>query len=1316
VKQSSDIWAGRVIFTNYLTALLMTFISTSAYAGTFSTDFNSGLPPKAQVFGKASVIDTEGLLNTGALELTSAHPAEKGSFVIDDLDDGKKVVSFNMRFRMNMGNAEGALMNDGVSINFTPDVPPDLGDDGATNGLSICFSPYLSSKGIVIPSIRIKHNGSNVVSSYFALRTETNYSEVQIQLDSKGALTVMFNGATAYDHSILFPYEPFAGRFSIGAQTGTSSDAHLIDDLWIKTETRRISAVQGSSFIKPRSKKISNASLLPEYSVRAWHVEEGLPQNMVQALVQTKDGYLWAGTRKGLARFDGLKFTVFNTRNTPGLRDSSVNALCEGKDGSLWIGTEGGLAHLRNRTFTTYLNGLPSEKVKAVEQASDGSILVGTTKGAVRFTDGKFENILPDLKGDAVRSIKEDSHGNIWMGMGVEIQKRGKDGKVSVYPTMNGLNINMVRSIFEDSKGVVWFGTTLGLHTFKDDKWSRYTLKNGLGHPVVSALCEDRSGSLWVGNYGGLSRMVDGKLGIELNGNGEPFDVVNAIVEDTEGDIWIAAKDGLYQLRSRRVEVYTRQQGLSYHNVTSVLEDKSGTVWMATWGGGLNRLKDGKFTAFNAKNSMASDLLLSLCEDRHGSLWIGTDYGAGIYHMTNGMFKYHGQEKGITNADVRVIYQDSSTNLWLGTASCLQLYNQDKMAIFTRKDGLAGENVRAILEDQTKNLWIGTIGGLSCLKEGKFKNFTVAQGLSDNGVLSLCEDDDKNLWIGTEAGNLNRLKDGKITTYRKENGLLNEEAFEILDDGLGSLWIASLNGISTVTKKSIADFDRGLTKTLACTLYGKDDGLVSIQCNGVSKPAAWKSKDGRLWFATTKGVAVIDPSSNLKRNDILPTVVVEALIVDKQSIPQAQLANLPLELTPGRRELEFHYSALSLQLSEKNRFKYQLQGVDADWVDAGTRRVAYYNNISPGTYTFKVIACNNDGLWNETGASLSLHLKPHFYETRWFYALCIIASGVGVVGVYRLNVRRLRRHQKALEALVEDRTKHLKAEISARQRMQTQLIEVSRQAGMAEVASGVLHNVGNVLNSVNVSATLAMDRLRTSKHASLEKAFNMIEEHSSDLGTFLSSDPKGKQLPGYISKLSTHLTEENVATIKELTLLCKNVDHIKDIVSMQQKYAKTSGVIERLKISEIIEDAININASRLAHHRLQVRKDYVHDPVVTVDKHKVLQILVNLFQNAKEACDAGGKSDRLLTVRTLLKGSTVCIVVADNGIGISTENLTKIFSHGFTTRPDGHGFGLHNSALAAKELGGSLVAHSDGKNCGATFTLELPVEPLQEKV
>ena len=295
--------------------------------------------------------------------------------------------------------------------------------------------------------------------------------------------------------------------------------------------------------------------------------------------------------------------------------------------------------------------------------------------------------------------------------------------------------------------------------------------------------------------------------------------------------------------------------------------------------------------------------------------------------------------------------------------------------------------------------------------------------------------------------------------------------------------------------------------------------------------------------------------------------------------------------------------------------------------------------------------------------------------------------------------------------IVQDVTERKLADLEL-ERVHKQLLAASRQAGMAEIATNVLHNVGNVLNSVNVSATLVSDQIRRSRLTDVSRIAAMLREHATDLGEFLARDAKGRHVPPYLERLGEHLAREQSSYLGELATLRKNIDHIKEIVAMQQSFGKVSGVTEKIEVTDLVEDALRLNEAALERHRIQVRRDYQSRlPVITVERHKVLQILVNLIANAKNACDEPDLNDRRLTLAVRNGGSRISISIADNGVGIAHENLTRIFNLGFTTRKNGHGFGLHSGALAAKELGGQLLAHSDGPGQGAIFTLELPLSP-----
>jgi signal transduction histidine kinase len=339
--------------------------------------------------------------------------------------------------------------------------------------------------------------------------------------------------------------------------------------------------------------------------------------------------------------------------------------------------------------------------------------------------------------------------------------------------------------------------------------------------------------------------------------------------------------------------------------------------------------------------------------------------------------------------------------------------------------------VMAICEDWQGKVWVGTDGGLSRWEGKKFTNFSTHNGLSHNSVDAIYEDPDHALWLGTKGGGLNRLQEGKFTAYTTKQGLFSDEIYEIIEDDFGYFWMTCRNGVFRVRKQEFADLDSGRIRRLTCTAFGKADGLASVQCNGVAKPSGWKDKDGRLWFPTIRGVVSVE--CRIKTNERPPPIVIEEVIADKKPM-QTLLSKVPaarsgivgsaerktFEIPPGRGELEIHYTALSLQAPDKNRFKYKLEGTDSDWVEAGTRRMAYYNNVSPGTHTFRVLGCNNDGLWNDTGASMGFVFLPHFWQTWSFKVSLSLIGALVLMGLYRIRVSRLREIERLRVQIATD--------------------------------------------------------------------------------------------------------------------------------------------------------------------------------------------------------------------------------------------------------------------------------------------------------
>lgn len=770
-------------------------------------------------------------------------------------------------------------------------------------------------------------------------------------------------------------------------------------------------------------------------ALHSWQVDDGLPDNVVQAITQTADGFLWVGTHGGLARFDGNQFVCYDASNTPALRNSSITALCAGKDGALWIGTDGGgLARLYNGVFSifTATNGLAGNKILAIYESSDDSLWIGTTTGMSRYRYGRFRTYTTrdGLSSDIVRYIYEDQDKNLWIATGKGLNRLGRDGKMAAFIMPNGLPNNSVRVICQDRGGRIWVGSNNGLLWY-DWFWGidfyAYNTKYGLSDTFVSAICEDGDGNLWVGTYSGLNRFRDGRFYHQPDSDGQPFDQVNTLFADREGSLWVGSREGLTRLDSEKFFTYTKQQGLTYNNVMSVLDDSRGNVWIGTWGGGLDELQGENITACSpaSTNGLSQDLILSLCLGHDGSLWVGADYDGGLTRFKNGVATHYTWRDGLINAGIRVLYQDSHGCLWAGTDHGLSCFKDGEFIANEMTESMTNESVRDICEDGSGALWFATQNELARWQDGQLAIFTTTNGLPNGGLTALFADDDNNLWIGTAGSGLTRFRNGHFASYTSHQGLFSDDIFGILEDH-GWLWMSSSKGIFRVRKNDFDAFDNGKLENVVSLAYGKNDGMETPQCNGEGKPSIWKSHDGRIWFPTSKGLVVVDPKT-IKMDDEPPSVFIESVAADEKVIADGrmQLAGAtrvlgrrskPLRILPGRGELEFQYAAIGFSAPESSRFQYRLDGVDSNWIDAGIRRVAYYSHLPPGSYRFEVKACNKDGVWNEAGAGLDIIIAPHLWQRLWYRVLMAITiiGGATFLALYAAR-RRMQRKFILLE-------------------------------------------------------------------------------------------------------------------------------------------------------------------------------------------------------------------------------------------------------------------------------------------------------------
>ncbi len=775
---------------------------------------------------------------------------------------------------------------------------------------------------------------------------------------------------------------------------------------------------------------------ITQYSHDIWQYDQGLPQSAIQALVQTPEGYIWIGFEEGLARFDGVQFTLFHKGNTPEISYNNIFTLIVAGDSSLWLGTNGGgLIRLKAGKFTAYTTkeGLSNDIVRTIHEDRQGNLWIGTNSGLNCLKNGTFTvyTTKDGLPNDAVLSVYQDRQSNLWIGTNGGGLACMKDGQFTHYTSQADLASDVVTAIHEDNAGNLWIGTHGGLHRRSNDKFALYSTKEGLANNFVRAIYEDRAGSLWIGtNGGGLNRLYNGRFETFATKDGFSNDFVRAICEDKEGSLWIGTYGGgLNRLRDGKFTNYSTSHGLSNNMVWSIYEDKSSNLWFGT-DRGLNRLKDGEITVYSTREGIPAHVITALHEDRAGNLWVGTE-GGGLVRKRDAAFTIYTTQNGLSNNFVRFIHEDRNGDLWIGTDAGLNHFEDGRFKAYTKADGLSNNELTCVYEDRAGNIWIGTrTGGLNRFKGGKFAVYTSANGLASDLVRCLYEDDEGNLWIGTNGGGLSRYKDGKFFSFTTKEGLFDDVAFQILEDGRGNFWMNCNRGIFRVNKQDLEDLARGKIKAVTSVAYGKADGMKTNECNGgLGQPSTWKTRDGKLWFSTIAGAAMIDPN-HIKLNMLPPPVLVERIVVDNHPVQTERRPKLPA----GSKNLEFHYTGLSFLAPQKVQFKYKLEGYDEEWVEAGARRVAYYTNISPGDYTFRVIACNNDGVWNEIGAATAFYLNPFFYQTKLFYFLCLVAFVLTGVSAYRYRARQIRSREarealrqanEALETRVQERTTDL---------------------------------------------------------------------------------------------------------------------------------------------------------------------------------------------------------------------------------------------------------------------------------------------------
>ncbi|HEV2963865.1 MAG TPA: two-component regulator propeller domain-containing protein [Candidatus Angelobacter sp.] len=800
------------------------------------------------------------------------------------------------------------------------------------------------------------------------------------------------------------------------------------------------------------------ATPVRKYVRNTWDAGANLPTTWVDAIVQTEDGFIWVGTQQGLARFDGTWFTVFDKNSTKEkLKHNYVYSLLEDKkEKTLWIGTfGGGLARYTAGEFQSYSeeDGLPGKFIPALAQDRHGTLWVGTDRGLAEFKGGKFTPRTEITEEIISLAIAPDDV--VWAATAHNIYR------VSRVVEKLQLPFHDPKALYFDHEGSAWIGTaTHGLYTFRNDKLTHYDSAGPQFHTAaITALYEDRARNLWIGNSaGGLCRLQSHDFDcLVLNGSNK----IESIYEDREGNLWVGSQTGgLTRFRDVNFTSYDHKMGVADDLVWGVYQSRDKSIWIAT-NKGLSVLRNGKIQTIKLGPKQPDNTVFVTAEDADGTLMVGTENG--LKALRDGkVIRSYSIKDGLASNTIHALYRDREGEWWISDRDGgLTRYKDGKFTIFAQQNGRP-YRVRAVFQDHEGGIWFGTEEGLAQLKGGTFKSFNNPTLLA-GGVTTIYEDADHVMWFGTYGSGLVRYKDGQFTTYRTKDGLFDDTMWSLLEDRRGNFWMSCDHGLFRTSKADLNDFAARKIQSFRSRAFGLADDLPTTDFNGGTQATGWKTSDGKLLFATGKGVVELDPE-NLAPNLVPPPVLIETVRLNGQQFNEQQA---PV----GLGELDFHFAALSFVAPEMVDFKYRLDPYDPDWKPVKGKRDAHYTNMAPGQYSFHVKAANSDGVWSETGANFEFYLQPRFYQSGWFYFLLGFAVALVGWGIYRLRIRRIRRREEDLVLLVDERTRELQQEVLDHEKTEHALQYAKEAAEAAtraksEFLANMSHEIRTPLNGV----------------------------------------------------------------------------------------------------------------------------------------------------------------------------------------------------------------------------------------------------------
>lgn len=749
------------------------------------------------------------------------------------------------------------------------------------------------------------------------------------------------------------------------------------------------------------------------YTRRVWQVQDGLPEDVVQAFAQTPDRYLWIGTTGGLIRFDGVQFEVYDRRTVPQLAEKSIFCMKIARDGGLWIGTEGGgLLLYRDGVFRSFstTEGLTNGFVRVVYQDHRGQIWIGTDGGLFQVAGSRIQRMdnTKEIPSVEVHAIAEDAHEGLWV-VGSRVL-RIDHGKATGYSLRGELSQYRAKSVLAASDGTMWVGTVSGLYkrgalAYTAREFDKVSGISG----TVRALWQSPEGVLWIGTIGqGAFVMNQGKLFHLASPGWLPNNTVLRLFQDAENDIWIGTQHGMLRLSETSVSTVPLP-GAADSDFGTVYFDQSQDLWMAS--SSLFRIRDGVAKRYSFPG-LEGIRIRTVFRDRAGDRWIGTD-GSGAFRIHGNRVEHLTTKHGLVNNYIRDFLQSTDGNIWIATDSGVSRWFAGNIRSYQMQDGLCYFNVRSLLQDKRGDIWIGTERGLSRLRGDVFQHDEATQELHDEKVWSMHEDEDGALWFATNTDGLFRWKAGRMTHLTTAQGLVSDSIYQILEDPQHRFWISGSQGVSTIRRSELDRAAEHPEYQMSVNLFGISQGAEMTQIYGGTQSAGVLAPDG-VWFPSSMGAVHISPETTRPRD--LPPVMIDAVLVDGQE----RHPGTDVILKPGSRKVEFAYTAVSLRSPELMRFRYKLEGFDPNWTDSGSQRHVYYTNLSPGAYRFRVLAYNMNDPRDTSEASIAIRQKPYFYRTAWFLVCCLsLLAGLA----WDSHQRHLKDLRLRFSAVLEERSR-----------------------------------------------------------------------------------------------------------------------------------------------------------------------------------------------------------------------------------------------------------------------------------------------------